>query len=341
MMQERRRIDVHNHSVFPTYRTALRAKLGDKVRLPAWSPELALELMDRQGIHAAVTSIGTPGTHLGDDTDARVLARDCNDEAAAMSADFPRLGAFATLPIPAVEAACEEALRSLDELELDGVCLLASYQGRYLGHPDFDPVLEVLNERAATILVHPTVHPSTQQVDVNVPHFMVEYPFDTTRAAVNLLFADALERFPRIRFILAHAGGVLPYLVWRISAVATYQLSDPPADERFLRDNYQNALITRLGSVTPGDVKDLLGRFYYDTALSPTNVQLSALQDLTTPSHILFGSDWPYAYENFVSAEVESLGNQTVFSDKEMAKINRENALGLFPRLARTLERSS
>ena len=331
------RIDVHNHSVLPSYRTALRAKLGDSVRLPQWSPTLAVEVMDRHRITAAVTSLSHPGTHLGDDAQALGLAQACNDESAANSERFPRLGAFATLPLPATDLACDEAVRALDVLGLDGVCLLASYQGTYLGHPDFDPLLEVLDERAAVVLVHPTVHPSTKEVSLTVPNFMVEYPFDTTRAAVNLMFADALERFPRIRFILAHAGGTLPYLTWRISTIATYQMSDPPASERFLRDNYRTALIDRLGRVTPQVVTELVGRFYYDTALAPSTTHLSALLSITDAGHIVFGSDWPYAYENFVRDEVAELDQQTVFSAPDMAKINSENALGLFPRLAKAI----
>ncbi|WP_432842478.1 amidohydrolase family protein [Dactylosporangium sp. CA-092794] len=329
---------MHVHSVLASYRRELRAALGDGVRLPEWTPDLALEVMDRHRIAAAVTSLSHPGTHLGDDKRARDLAQECNDEAAANAAEYPRLGAFATVPLPAVDFACEEAARALDVLKLDGVCLLASYQGTYLGHPDFDPLLEVLNERSAVVLVHPTVHPSTSSVALNVPNFLVEYPFDTTRAAVNLMFADALDRFPDIRFILAHAGGTLPHLAWRISAIASYQMSDPPAAERFLRDRHRTALVDRLGSVAPQTVTELIGRFYYDTALAPTANHLSALKSLTDTSHIVFGSDWPYAYENFVADEVAALDEQSVFSAAEMAQVDRENALSLFPRLAKAIE---
>ncbi len=339
--QQRWRIDVHNHSVLNSYRTALRAELGDTVRLPEWSPELALEVMDRHRIEAAVTSLSYPGTHLGDDQRARDLARACNDESAGNAQRHPRLGAFATAPLPAVDIACEEITRALDELHLDGVCLLASYQGKYLGHADFDPLLEVLNERDAVVLVHPTVHPSTQSVSLTVPNFMLEYPFDTTRAAVNLMFADALNRFPRIKFILAHAGGTLPHLAWRVASIASYQMSEPPEAEKFLRDKYRTALVDRLGSVTPEDVHELIGKFYYDTALAPSPAHLTGLKQVTTADHVMFGSDWPYAYENFVRDEIAELDRQTVFDADETAALNRGNALRLFPRLAAAIGQTS
>ena len=328
------RIDVHNHSVLKTYRRALRAELGDTVRLPEWSPERAIEVMDRHRIEAAVTSLSYPGTHLGDDQRAHHLARACNDESAANAERYPRLGAFATAPLPAIDHACTETVRALDELKLDGVCLLASYQGKYLGHADFDPLLEILNERDAVVLVHPTVHPSTQSVALTVPNFMLEYPFDTTRAAVNLIFADALHRFPRIKFILAHAGGTLPHLGWRIASIASYQMSDPPDAEKFLRDRYRTALVDRLGSVSPDVVDDLISRFYYDTALAPSPAHLTSLKQVTTADHVMFGSDWPYAYENFVRDEVAELDHQTVLDANEIDALNRGNALRLFPRLA-------
>ena len=335
------RIDVHNHSVLPAYRAELRAKLGDTVRLPEWEPELALEVMDRHGIAAAVTSLSYPGTHLGDNARARDLAWECNDQSCENARRYPRLGAFATLPLPAVEESCAEALRALDELRLDGIGLFASYQGRYLGDPEFDPLLELLDQRSAVVFIHPTVHPSTASVPLTLPHFMVEYPFDTTRAAVSLIFSDALERFPNIRFILAHAGGTLPYLAWRIATIASYHLSDPPEAERFLRERYRTPLVDRLGVVTPQIVTNLIGRFYFDTALAPTTAHLTALREIVDPSHIVFGSDWPYVYENFVRDEVTALDAQTVFSPDEMGRIDYRNALQLFPRLAHAIESSA
>lgn len=328
------RIDVHQHTLLPSYRKALQdAALGPNIRLPEWNPGLALETMDRQGIAAAVTSISVPGSHLGDDAKARDLARAINEEAADLGRDNPRFGAFATLPLPNVDLACKEAEYALDELALDGVGLLTVYDGKTLGHPDHDPLFEVLNERSAIVHVHPAVHPSMELVAVAFPRFVLEYPFETTRAAVNLLFADALERFPNIRFILSHGGGTLPFLSWRISSIASYQLAGAPDAERFLRDNFRTALIDRRGSVTPQEVVDLMGRFWFDTALVTSHGALKALRELADPSHILFGSDWPYAFEpNFVRDEVAYLNGTTPFSETELAGIDRDNAISIFRR---------
>lgn len=212
-MSSLRRIDVHFHYVPPIYREAVKAasSLGVAVRVPEWTPELALSLMDRNGIDVAMLSISVPGTHFGDDKEARKLSRACNEYAADVLAKWSeRFGAFAAVPLPDIDGAVEEIAHALDVLRLDGVGLITSYGQDHLGHPRFDPALSALNERDAAVFIHPTAHPSCQQLTMNIPAFLVEYPFDTTRAAINLVLSGAMDRYPRIRFILPHAGGPCP-----------------------------------------------------------------------------------------------------------------------------------
>lgn len=327
------RIDVHCHSVVPSYRKALEeANLGVNVRIPNWTPEAAIGVMDRHGIAASVVSISVPGTHLGDDAKAKELALRVNEEHADVCAMHPRLGAFATLPLPNVELACAAAEHALDVLKLDGVSLLESYEGKYLGHADYDPLFQVLDERSAVVFLHPAVHPSTKLISLRVPNFLLEYPFDTTRAAVNMVFADVMERFPNIKFILPHGGGTLPFLVWRISAVATWQMSQPPENERFLKDNFRNPLTAKYDIITPELMRSLFRRFWFDTALAPDKGALDAIRAIADPDKILFGSDWPYAYESFVADEIRQLSDPDVLPTELRAAVERENALRLFPR---------
>src|SRR5205085_3683590 len=138
---------------------------------------------------------------------------------------------------------------SRDQLKLEGVCLFASYGEKFLGDPLFDPVLAALDQRGAVVFVHPALHPSSRALDLPWPGFMMEYLFDTTRAAVNLVFGGAIERFPRIRFVLAHAGGLTPYFAWRLSV-------SPMID-------------ARMEQLSRKDIYGRLQRFWYDNALSP------------------------------------------------------------------------
>ncbi|GAA4342517.1 amidohydrolase family protein [Pigmentiphaga soli] len=332
-MSSPHRIDVHFHTVPPAFVEAIRRD-GINARTPEWSPDLALSMMDRHGIAAAVTSLSVPGTHFGDDAKARVLTRQCNDYYAQCVAGHPdRFGAFGSTSLPDVEAACADVAYALDTLKLDGMGLLTNYAGKYLGHPDFDPVLQELDRREAVVLIHPTFPPYGQAVSIGVPPFLVEYLFETTRAATSLVFSGALDRFPRIRFILSHAGGTLPYAAWRIADIAWRQLAQ---EEHAAK--YPLPLIEQERERMSLDtVLSRLRRFWYDTALSPGAQTLGALQAVADPSRILFGSDWPYAPETMTADSIASLSAAGLLTEAQRADVERNNALQLFPRLARAL----
>jgi 6-methylsalicylate decarboxylase len=310
------RIDVHFHVIPPFYRDAVyEAGRGPAIgRYPDWTPELALELMDSHGIELAMTSLAQPGVQFGTDETAQALARRCNDYAADLVARWPRrFGALATVPMGNVQHAVEEIARCLDVLEFDGVSLFASYGETFLGDPRFDPVLEFLDERAAVVFVHPALHPSSRELALPWPGFMMEYLFDTTRAAVNLLFSGALARFPRIRFVLAHAGGVMPYFAWRLSVAP---MIDP-----------------RLPQLSRAEIVAGLKHYWYDNALSPSAETMTVLDQVALPDHVVFGSDWPFANARVIAEAVKTHAQS--IAEPQRSAIDRRNAELLFPRLTR------
>src|SRR5208282_3820837 len=304
-------------------------------RTPDWSPPMALEFQDQHGIAAGVYSLSVPGTHRGDDAKARILARRVNEESAEFVArDSKRFGAYATLPIPDMDGACEAARQALDVMKLDGVGLLASYDGVYLGQPLFDPLFEVLNERSTVVLIHPNNHPTTVNVKTGISpgigNFLIEFLFDTTRSALNLMFTGALDRFPKIRFILAHAGGTLPYTAWRLADIIGRQMTMPPWDSQ-----YPSPFMQRYaGRVTPELVFSQLRRFWYETALAARPPTMRSLQEVADPTRIVFGSDWPYCPSEMADDMIAALADDTMLDAGERAAIERGNALALFPRFA-------
>ncbi|MBX6319566.1 amidohydrolase family protein [Pigmentiphaga sp.] len=311
------RIDVHAHSLPPCFKEAVvAAGRGPTITsgFPSWSPEQALELMDRHDIQTSILSVSQPGVHFGDDAQARELARACNEFHAEVVARWPRrFGAFVTVPLPNVDDACTEIDYALSTLGADGVCLLASYGERFLGDAYFDPVMDVLNDREAVVFIHPNFHPSSRNLTLGWPGWMAEFLFDTTRAAMNLVFSGALQRFPRIKFILAHAGGTLPYIAWRQSMA-------PFIDPRF-------------ADLTPEEILRRIGTFYFDTAISAGPATLGALTEIAPQDHILFGSDWPYAPAEVTARTVDALTTSPRLDAPAQAAIARNNALALFPRL--------
>ncbi len=274
--------------------------------------------MDRNGIAAALLSVSAPGTHFGDDAAARDLSRRCNEASAELAALHPdRFGFFASLPLPDVEGAAAEAAFALDELGADGVVLLSSHSdGSYLGDPRFDDVLAELDRRSAVAFVHPVAPAFSGRIDHRIPSFALEFTFDTTRAACNLVFTGAVERYPHLRFVLSHAGGTVPFLAGRF-------------DLLWFADD-------ELASRAPKGGTAYLRTMYYDTALSANPHALSSLTELVGADRILFGSDYPFAPEPATRLSVDGL-DAYPFAHRERAMVDRGTALGLFPALAHRL----
>jgi predicted TIM-barrel fold metal-dependent hydrolase len=270
--------------------------------------------MDNFGIEVALTSLAQPGVGFGTQASAGTLARRCNDYAADLVARWPRrFGAFATVPMWTTQGALDEIAYCLDDLAFDGVSLFASYGEKFLGDPQYDPLMEMLNERGTVVFVHPGLHPSSKGLDLRWPAFMMEYLFDTTRAVVNLIFSGAVERFPRVQFILPHAGGLVPYFAWRLSV-------SPMIDKR-------------LPQLTREQVYAGLAHFWYDNALSPGEQTFGSLDHVARPERIVFGTDYPFANPRVIAEAVKT--HESGFLDEgRRAAIDRGNALALFPKYA-------
>jgi predicted TIM-barrel fold metal-dependent hydrolase len=312
-------IDVHFHLIPQFYRDAVyEAGRGPAIgRYPDWSPQRALELMDANGIALAVTSLAQPGVGFLPADKATSFARRCNDYAADLIAQHPgRFGCFALLPMHDMDTAIAEARYCLETLRFEGISLFASYDEKFLGDAVFDPLLAYLDSCSAIVHIHPGLHPSSRALAPALPWpgFMIEYPFDTTRAAVNLLFSGALERFAHIRFILSHAGGTLPYLAWRLSVA-------PMIDQRLTRRSR-------------AEIFTGLKTFWYDNALASGPQPMAALAQIAAPERILFGSDWPFCNAGVVAEEVKDFGAADFLAPDSRAAIARGNALKLFPNKA-------
>ncbi|MEO7243033.1 MAG: amidohydrolase family protein [Variovorax sp.] len=302
-------IDVHSHDLPDFYLAALDAagRRPSLPNFPNWSEQGCLALMDRFGIEASILSVSTPGVHFGEDAAAAALARRRNEYCdGPFDRSGGRLGAFAALPLPSIDAALTEAAYALDVLKLDGVGLFANYEGVFLGDPAFDPLLAELDRRGAVAFVHPMGHASSRTLKLAAPLWMLEYPIDTTRAALNMIVHDVPKRFARIRFILAHAGGALPYLGGRIGASS---LIDP-----------------RFASLTQKSVAEDLAWFFYETAQATSAATFGALHEAAPMSQVLFGSDFPYCGAPAIEAMVDQL--QTRF-DRSAADATAKH---LFPR---------
>ncbi len=303
------RIDVHHHFVSPGYSAALKARGQGHAR---WSVQASLEDMDKSGIATSITSLIQPAVWFGDIPLGRKLAREANEYAAKLVSDHKgRFGVFATIPYPDTEGSVREIEYALDTLKAQGFCLMTSYAGKYLGDREFWPVLEELNRRKAVVYTHPLAAPCCGKLPSGVSVGTIEYAVDTTRTMASLMFHGAAARFPDIRWIFSHSGGVTPFLL-----------------SRFLREEQ---VIKNAQEVLPNGVLHELRKFYYDMAQGNHPGALDALLRIAPVSQFLYGTDFPFRG----GAEVnDAIAKYERFSAAERAAIDRGNALRLMPRLA-------
>ena len=312
-MAEAGRIDLHAHITPAAYAAEVR-RLGavPDHGLPDWSVQQTIEMMDAWGTAMAVLSLTPPGVYFGDQLGASRLARTVNEAIADVMRDRPdRLGGLAVLPLPDVGAALDELAYALDELELDGVELYTNVAGTYLGDPAWDALFDELDRRQAFVLVHPAAPP--YQSPIAYPNYLVEFPMDTTRAVVSLLYSGTLERCPDIRLLVSHLGGMVPFLGHRIRSLT-------------LRTDAFDAKVPR-GPLA------YLADLYYDTGLSANEAALRATLTLTDVDHVVFGTDWPYAEVAAGSSDPQP-GLAAVLDDAGREAVGRTNAATLLPRLA-------
>jgi 6-methylsalicylate decarboxylase len=309
-------IDMHAHYVPPAYTRAL-ARAGIErpdgfPYVPDWSAAAALAAMDALGIKVALLSISSPGVDLGSGTDQVQLAREVNDEGADVVRNHPgRFGLLASLPLPDVDAALEEIRRASDDLEADGFVLMTNYRGIYLGDPRFDEVMDELARRDALVALHPTSPPAADAVALGRPAPLLEFPFDTTRAVVNLILNGTLRRRPRIRVLVPHVGAALPVLADRVHAFAA----------AFARD----------GEAV--DVHAELRGMWFDTAGEPLPNALAALLRLAGSERIVYGSDLPFAPLLLVERGADRLLETDLLDETTRQALARGNALELVPQL--------
>jgi predicted TIM-barrel fold metal-dependent hydrolase len=327
-------IDVHHHVVLPEYQAALvRSGAADPSRPfrrndPA---SVVCEKLAEIGVDAAVLNpLSVAGVHHGDDANASYLTRSVNEALASFVAAAPKkLGFFATLPFPDVDGALDEMTRALDKLGADGIILLSNQNGVYVGDRRLDPLYAELDRRGAIVFIHPTIPPyMPDHLDLKLWPAYIEYAFDTTRVATNLIYLEVLRSFPNIRWILAHAGGTFPFLSTRVRLMEELETKGrkPP----FVSSGFGKPFHERM----PEGVAPYLDKFYYDTALSGGTAPMAALTALAPIERIFYGSDWPYVERAFVTEQNEALVSMPHFAGEKFAALERGNAMRMFPRFA-------
>jgi len=290
------------------------------MKMPEWSTQLSLDSMARSGVGVSILSISAPAVGFSKDkAEAASLARENNEYAASLRDQSPsQFGFFATLPnLDDVKACMDEIAHSFDVLKAEGVTLLTSYSGKYLGHPDFRPIWDELDRRGSVVFIHPSadIHAGVLK-EPWIPAPIIDFPHETTRTAVHMIIANTVREHPNCKIILSHGGGTLPYAATRFAYLS--------AEGNFMQKSAEEFV---------EDAKS----FYYDLALTAFDHPVRLLREFARKDHILYGSDFPFAREGILAQQVANLDQ--IFSGmsrEEEFSIRRGAALKLFPRLAKS-----
>src|SRR2546428_11332217 len=260
------KLDIHTHYYPPAYFERIERSGGDfsfgtsptgqriirfrgarffGVTAPMTDVAKRLEDMDRVGIDTEVLSLSTPNVFFVDGKAQADVARMVNDAYAELGARPPgRFPAFASIPMDAPDAALAELARVMDELRMQGVVLLSNIRGRALADPLYRPFLEEADRRRLCLFVHPMIPVAAEPFSEYVLGPIVGFPFDTTLAVAKLCYAGVFHRLPNIRWVIAHAGGALPYLFERPDSgrrdFAECRLSCPAAPPTYPRRPYHD-----------------------------------------------------------------------------------------------------
>ena len=266
-------IDVHSHIITPEFVYSLENEgrlLDEGFPLPKYNVKNHLKWMDEAGVQTSVLTLAAPQPSSAE------VVRQTNEDAARIKKEHPDRFLFcAALPLPDVNAAIREAIYSLDTLKADGIKLATNIGGQYLGAPELDTLFSVLNERKAVVILHPhRPEPVNKQVMQQTPLAMQEYLSETTRAVSNMISRNVLARYNNIKVVVPHCGAYLPLAIPRMKSLTPVMQA--------------NKMVGEI------DYEANLRALYYDLAGAHSPEVIRMLLTITTPDHLLYGSDYPY-----------------------------------------------
>jgi aminocarboxymuconate-semialdehyde decarboxylase len=320
-------VDFHNHFYPPDYVEALKAPgspvkvtydkdgnpcvhyPGDyNILVPGHRDiDYRQRVLDEHHVDTQLLTFTTPGVHVESRERAVAWARQINDAYARIIRERRgRFAALATLPLNDPAASVVELERAMKDLGLPGAMVFSNVNHVALADDRFLPLWKKADELGAVIYIHPT---DPLGVDAMLDYWLmplVGFLFDTTLAASKLVFSGVVAKHPRIRWVLTHMGGAIPYLAERLDR-----------GYRAFADCREN--IDRPPS-------EYLKAFYFDTVnFNPSAVRLAL--DFAGEDRILAGSDYPHQIGSIplMLETIDKLG----LDEKVRRKILGENAIKL------------
>lgn len=292
------KIDVAAHILPPRYKQVLDERfpgyiqqdINDRIR-SLWDLDERFRIMDKYCVlHVLTLSRPALEEIVDHPKTALDMAKMANDEIAELVFKYPdRFPAgVATVVLTDIDGSLRELERAIVELNLRGVQVYTNVRGKPLDSPEFEPLWEMMANYDLPIWIHPT-HGVTRidyEMEGDSKYSSVSlfgWPYETTLAMTRIVFSGILERWPNLKFITHHAGGMVPYFQERITAFHDFH-------EMVMGAKYMKRLKKK--------VIDYYKCFFADTALYGNPLALKLAISFFGVEKILFGTDFPFCGEN-------------------------------------------
>jgi aminocarboxymuconate-semialdehyde decarboxylase len=310
-------IDVHAHVLVPEVMklTYDHSQYSRQMAAAGGMPEpilkrmtelpLRLEEMDATGVDIQIISpsIMQQCTYGVEPEKAIKMDRLGNDRVAEDVARHPdRLVGLGSLPLHDVALSAAELERCVRDLKLRGVIISSQINGVELGDERLRPFWAKAEALGAVIFIHPAGN-ADPRMKKNRLMITVGQPLEEAYAMSSLVYEGVMDEFPKLKILVAHGGGYLPFYTGRHDN-----------DYRYGRSPHLK-----------GDFSSYLPRFFYDTVLFNPDM-LEFLATKVPASHLMLASDYPFAEKQ----PIEYVRRAKKISKKDQDAILGANAAKLF-----------
>jgi aminocarboxymuconate-semialdehyde decarboxylase len=282
-----------------------------KDRAPKLSSiELRLKDMDRMGIDIQAVSPAPNQTYYWTEPDeGRELARMVNERIAGICGKWPeRFVGLGSVPLQDPDLAVSELSHCVKTLGLRGVEINPSVNGMDLsdGRLALESFFAKAQELDVVIFMHPVGFTQGERLLDHYLNNVIGNPLETTVAASHLIFDGVMERYPKLKVVLPHAGGYLAHYWARMDHAWT------------VRPDCRTVIKKKPSSY--------LEKFYFDT-LSFDRGMLKHLVERFGADHVVLGTDYPY--DMGMEHPVDFIGGTPGLSSKDKNLIMGGNAARL------------
>lgn len=236
-----------------------------------------IRAMDRQSVEREILSLWTDIFGYGLPVEKGLAwHRLLNDTLADIAAARPdRFSWIASGPMNDAAAAARELERAMRERGAVGAIVAANVEGVNLGECPLDEFWSAAEALSAPVFIHPAMPVAPERSRKFTLNQVATYTYDTTLAVGSLILAGVVDRHPKLKLILSHGGGTLPYLVGRFDRM--YRAADHAAT----------------GIVATDTPSAYLTRFHYDTILHD-GAALRFLAGCVGVGQLVLGTDLPF-----------------------------------------------